>query len=337
MLPQRALRRQSTTSGMQRFLSELVNPSATHRASPAMRFSGHETFPCRYAWLPRAYRALATSDDALADDESAMIRFGVGKNMVQAIRFWVEVTDLAARAEGRRYALTPLAHSIFGTRGHDRYLEDVRTLWLMHWHIASQTDPLFAWDFLLNRWQQPDFTRSDALKAFVRAAESVEKRKLSNVTLAQHLDIFLHTYLAAGSGDPSEDDLDCPLAQLDLLQVVGERRGDGKGRLEPVFAFRRERKPEVSAAVFAYCLYDYWRRHAVDERTLSFRHVSVAPRSVGQLFKLPEDDLRERLERIEHDSGGVFGYRESATQQAIVRLIEPNAKQAAHLLEAVYA
>jgi len=54
------------------------------------RFSGHETFPCRYAWLPKAYGALADSPTAFADEEEAMITLGVGKNMVRAIRFWVQ-------------------------------------------------------------------------------------------------------------------------------------------------------------------------------------------------------------------------------------------------------
>ena len=59
------------------------------------RFSGHESFACRYAWLPKAYRELRTDPDAFADEDRAMVQLGVGKNMVRSIRFWVEVMGVA--------------------------------------------------------------------------------------------------------------------------------------------------------------------------------------------------------------------------------------------------
>ncbi len=52
------------------------------------RFTGHETFPCRYTWIPKAFTALEADPKTFADDEYAMVSLGVGKNMVRAIRFW---------------------------------------------------------------------------------------------------------------------------------------------------------------------------------------------------------------------------------------------------------
>jgi hypothetical protein len=64
------------------------------------KFSGRETFPCRYTWLPKAYTALESNPNALADDEDAMISLGVGKNMVRAIRFWVQAAGVAEPDKG---------------------------------------------------------------------------------------------------------------------------------------------------------------------------------------------------------------------------------------------
>ena len=55
------------------------------------------------------------------------------------------------------------------------------------------------------------------------------------------------------------------------------------------------------------------------EQTLTFRDVSVAHRSPGQVFKLPETDIRERLEALENDSDGVLQYQESASVQRVIR------------------
>ena len=55
---------------------------------------------------------------------------------------------------------------------------------------------------------------------------------------------------------------------------------------------------------------------------MSFRDLSIAQGSPGQVFKLPESDIRERLEALETDSRGAFRYRESASVQQVVRIGE---------------
>ncbi|HTV56567.1 MAG TPA: DUF4007 family protein, partial [Terriglobia bacterium] len=65
------------------------------------RFSGHETFPFRYSWLPKAVFELTANPELFADEEWAMVRLGVGKNMVKAIRFWVQAAGIAI-ADQRR-------------------------------------------------------------------------------------------------------------------------------------------------------------------------------------------------------------------------------------------
>ncbi|MEX1096284.1 MAG: DUF4007 family protein [Planctomycetales bacterium] len=285
------------------------------------RFSGHETFPCRYAWLPKAYGAIAADHQAFADEDNAMINLGVGKNMVRSIRFWIQAAGIASPRTAGGYEITPFGNAILNRNGYDPFLEDSRTLWLIHWNLASETDdPLFAWDYLLNLWQEPEFSRSTVLRAFRKEAE-MQERPLSNVTLEQHFQTFLHTYVPTRSrkGDIQEDNLDCPLVELELIQQVGERRIDQSGKREPIYAFRREEKPGVTPELFAYSLDEFWRRRRPSEKTLTFWDVAFGHGSPGQIFKLPEWDLRQRLEGIETTSSGVFRYRESAALQQLFR------------------
>lgn len=266
--------------------------------------------------MPKAYRALSRDAEALAEDEGAMVMLGLGKNMVRSLRFWVQATGVAV-FDGRAFRVTPFAHEVLGQGGRDPFLEDVRTLWLLHWNLSShREDPLFAWHFLLYRWQHPEVCRTEVLDAMVRESPSY-----SRVTLEQHLDIFLHSYIASrGRTAASEEDgLDCPLVDLELLQPVGERRTGASGRREPIYAFRREPKPEITHGLFAYCLNEFWNTWHKEEKTLPFRRVAVAEGSVGQVFKLPEDDLRTRLERLEEVTKGKFTYRASAAQPLVTR------------------
>lgn len=284
-------------------------------ASGSLRFSGHETFVCRYAWLPKAYRALLRSPTQFADEDGAMVELGLGKNMVRSLKFWVEATGLATPEKGRGLCLTEFAHAVFAKDGFDPYLEDVRTLWLLHWNLASRAEGgLFAWRYLLNQWPYPELTRSEALSAFARESARMGHAH-SAVTLSQHLDVFLHTYHPSRSaGIGVEDSLDGPLVELALLQPIGERKGE-HGRWETIYAFRREPKPEITAALFDYCLFDFWSRFRPNEETLTLREVTLGVCSPGQVFKLPEDDIRTRLEA--YAVGGAnraFTYQPSAVQ-----------------------
>jgi hypothetical protein len=286
---------------------------------PKYRFSGHETFPCRYAWLPKAVQAIQRDRGIFSKEEVAIAEMGVGKNMVRAIRFWVQATGVAESSTTGGYTITPFGELLLGEWGLDRFLEDRRTLWLLHWKLLSHVEePLFAWDFLFNHWVHPEINRREVIRAFEREAKRID-RKLSPVTLEQHFEVFLHSYTQTRGrkGEVQEDNLDCPLVELELIDQVGERKAADGGRLEPVYAFRRDPKPDISSELFVFCLFDYWNRRKPNEATLTFRDVSVAHGSIGQVFKLPEWDMRDRLERLQADSNGLFSYQESASTQKV--------------------
>ena len=295
------------------------------------RISGHESFPCRYTWLPKAVRDLGADPMLFSDDERAMVALGVGKNMVRSIRFWVQAAGVAApEKKGSGYSLTDFGRVLLGDRGLDPFLEDSSTLWLLHWNLSTDREnPLLAWDYLLNRWHEPELARSTALKVLHKEAARVDEG-ISMVTLEQHFDTFLHTYVPTRGrkGQVQEDNLDCPLVELDFLLKVGER---GVGKREAIYSFRREEKPEISLELFAYCLDDFWRESR--ESTLPLREVAHGHGSPGQVFKLPEDDVRARLDLLSRQTDGFFAYAESAQFQQVRRRKDSNK---AMLLKAIY-
>ncbi len=286
------------------------------------RFSGHETFPCRYTWLPKAVIGIRENPRVFSEEDDAMVALGVGKNMVRAIRFWADAAEVTVSDQkDNDLAISEFGKTIFGPRGHDEFLENIQTLWLIHWKFSTNVEqPLFAWHFLLNFWHRPDFTRSEILAAFGIEAPRAGKN-LSPVTLENHFTTFLHTYIPTRGkkGEVMEDNLDCPLVELELIQEVGERAHADSNRRESIYAFRVEEKPEISPELFIYCLDDYWTKYHPNEKTLSFRDVAVGEGSPGQVFKLPEKDIRERLEMIAKNSRAAFVYQESAAIQQVIR------------------
>ena len=300
------------------------------------KYSGHGTFPCRYTWLPKAVIALKDKPQLFNDVDEAMVELGVGKQMVHAIRFWVQAAKVAEKNEKNDFIVTTLGDRVMGELGFDPFLEDFQTLWLIHWNFSTHREnALFAWDFLMNRWQEPEISPSHVVDVFVKEVHSTGK-KLSRVTLKEHFDVFLHTYLPTRGikGDILEDNLDSPLIELDLIRQVGERTTDGQnGKREPVYAFNRDHKPQLSQGLFVYCLNDFWNTHYDREGTLSFRDVASGYGSPGQVFKLPEQEIVNRLENIEDDTSGAIRFHESVN---VSQLRRENQIHSDDLLNSIY-
>lgn len=252
--------------------------------------------------------------------DEAMVRLGLGKNMVQSLRFWVQAMRVSEQASGGGLQLTSFGKRVFGPKGFDPYLEDITTLWLLHWQLCSHHDnPLFAWDFLFNRYNEPEIIRSNLLAVIDRESRMLA-RPLAKATLAQHFDILMHTYVPTRGhkAEILEDNLDCPLIELDLIERIGQRV-NSEDKLEPAYAFRREPKPDLSWGVFLFAVEDYWVRCRSGEQTLSLRDLAMGAGSPGQVFKLPEDDIRIRLSQIQNQSNEVFIYTESAMFEQLRR------------------
>ena len=303
--------------------------------TPSYRFSGHETFACRYAWLPKAVSAVSEESDILtaAREDDAMVQLGVGKNMVRSIRFWAESSGVIEHSEDG-HALTDMGTLLFvgqGTNemtgetdpGLDPYLEDIQTLWLLHWKLGTnQRALIFSWDYLLNRFQQPELYSSSVVRSF---SQELIQASISRGSLEQLWEIFLHSYIPTRGrkGEVREDNLDCPLVELGLLVPTGITESSlNPGRIESKYAFRREEKAEIGKGLFALCLHDFWQTRHPEEQSIPLHIVANGHGSPGQIFKIPEQDIRTRLLGIEEASEGAFAFEESAAIPRVVRHLD---------------
>lgn len=282
------------------------------------RLSGHDSFVCRYAWLPKAVKSILVNPFIFQDDEKAIIEMGVGKNMVKSIKFWIDTMGVAHYNRRDGYSLTPFGKALFQDK-YDPYLEDIKTLWLLHWHLSSHVEsPIFAWDYMLNKWHNPDIVQSKVIAVFIDETSRLTHNVSPN-TLKNHFNIFLHTYFPSrgAKGEVLEDNLDSPLVELDLIRKIGERKLEGSNKNEIIYAFNKENKPEISPNVFLYALLNYREKQLKNSKQISFNQIANGHGSPGQIFKLPESCIRERLEHISKLSNINIEFREAANSQHI--------------------
>ena len=268
-------------------------------------FSGHESFACRYGWLPKLYETVKQDEEVFANDERAILALGLGKNMVKAIRFWGQVFGLLEVQRGVARN-TQFARRLLDTEaGLDPYLEDPGSLWRLHWFVTAHAG-LGAWVTAFLELQDAQVSR-DRLIDVVRNRAVVARGSVTQRTAANHVDILLRTYDWArmDATAPGEDASGCPFQELHLIETSAVN-----GHIQ--VSVKRGPKAQLDVGAFAYALHDYWEGTAPGSRSLSVRSLLVDRRSPGVVFRLDEGALLACLEelcalsdvRLRSDGGG---------------------------------
>ena len=286
-----------------------------------LQFAGHETFPLRYGWLKKAYNSV--EEDIRAgrvagssfNDESAIARFGVGRNMVLSIKHWAIATNVLTSEEiqGERAARIgkgSLGDLFFGEQA-DPYLEHPGSLWLLHWMLTSRPGRATAWHWAFNEFHEPTFDRELMRKRLQRRCEELSEsgrlkgRSLGDVTIRRDIECLIRTYFASGSGArrAPEDSIECPLAELGLLQKAGV--GD-------VYGMRRGPKSSLPNEVFLFALVDFWTSRFPRRQSFSVDFVTFERGSPGQVFQLDVESIAERLVRFGDLTDGALRWDESS-------------------------
>jgi hypothetical protein len=301
-------------------------PSAPNAPELRYRFSGHQTFPFRYPWFPKAIQGIE-SDPGLFFRDDAIVKLGVGKNMVASMRFWCESLDLA-RFDTRtsRAKSTDLGRELFSKDGWDPYLEDPGTLWVLHWKLTESGAGASTWFLSFTRWYKDAFTREELVAWLLQIVGQATRSRASAGTLKRDVDVFLRSYLpsAGDSRRTMEDSFDCPLTELGLIQEV-------EGGL---YQFVRGSKPTLPVEIFAYALARYWQLDSDAQETLNFERILYGPGSPGAAFKLSEAALVALLEDLPSWTG--LRYDETAGLRVVIRTADAAAREPISILARYY-
>lgn len=81
---------------------------------------------------------------------------GIGANMVKALRYWLQTVGLTEEPnKGKRtQSFTDLGKLIYK---HDTYIEELGTLYLLQYCLASQKEEATAWYFFLTNFLCQNF------------------------------------------------------------------------------------------------------------------------------------------------------------------------------------
>lgn len=275
-----------------------------------LQFSGHETFPLRQLWLRKAYDAVAAftpvAPRRLFADEDAIVRFGVGKNMVASMRHWSLACDVIADVDGG-YRATELGNLIFGTPGLDPYSEQPATTWLIHWMLAGRGCRSTTCWWVFNCIVRQTFDR-EWLFTEMKAYAKERQLRIADNTLKRDIDVCIRSYIPRLSHESHEEIAEPVLGELGLLQQ-GSRE---------TFEFRRGPKHTLPDGVFAFALLEFWERHSPSTKTLSFDSIAHEYGSPGRVFKLDENAVADRVMNLDGLTRGALQWSDTAGLRQVI-------------------
>lgn len=274
----------------------------------AERFSGHESFSCRYGWLPKIYEAVTTAPDELANDDLATQSLGIGRNMVRSILFWGDAAEVIsidgqAKTVGRlgRRLLDPVV-------GWDKYLERLESTWMLHWSLVFGAN-LAAWNSVFGARRLGYFTRNTLKEEIRRRAQAVGKT-LVDSTIDQHISVFLSSYVGQGD-DGSDDSVWSPFQELNLVQQRGSDGG------EVVYSAEDANPLGLTARAYLYCVRDYWLQKFPDKKLVSMASLTSMDGSPGCVFRLSDEDSRQLLYRASELTSGAVVLQDTMDTQNV--------------------
>ena len=201
-----------------------------------MKFRGHETFSIRKNWLAKGIQGMEEAPSMFCSKGTdAMDYFGIGRNMVYSLRYWLGAVGLAEEKKNHETKKTELCFTDLGKliKQNDPFAQELGTLWLIQYRLATNFKDATSWYFFFNEFNLTEFTRDDFVQALqnyvsMNLAEDRKDKMPAIRSFEDDFDCILNTYVSRfRSGtkelDP-EDNIDCPLAELGLLNTQDRSR-----------------------------------------------------------------------------------------------------------------
>ena len=194
----------------------------------AMKFRAHETFFIRKGWLSKGMRYVSQKPDVFIDkNENPMDVLGIGANMVKSLRYWLQAVGLTCEpSKGKKIqTLTPFGECVYK---HDRYIEELGTLYLLHYNLVKDEMMAPSWHFFFNKFTMQEFTKED----FVEQIQNDLRMSRMSLAIRSLTDDFLciaNTYVPKYKTDvhkaSPENNINCPLGELGLMDILSRERG----------------------------------------------------------------------------------------------------------------
>lgn len=266
-------------------------------------FSGHETFHCKNLWLKKGFDFV--NNKGKFTDE-ACIDLGVGRNMVNSIRFWLKAFNIIDLENEKS---TEIANFIFNEKtGKDKYLENETTLWLLHYLLVSQ-DYSSIYSIIFNHFRKvkPEFDKDNFVSYMLS-----ENSKINKNTLGKDFSIFLRTYYSKDIKNV-EDSFYGLLSDLSLVHEIRKDTGSK-------FYIQNTTENSIPLDLVLFVILENQNYG----QSISFKQLFNDFNSVGAIFAFTQEQLEKKLIQISEKYSSILYTNDAGVKELQFKSNKPN-------------
>lgn len=259
-----------------------------------MKFRAHETFFIRKGWISKGMRYVVQAPDVfISKKENPMDVLGIGANMVKSLRYWLQAIGVTSeQVTGKRtQELTDFGKLI---ARYDTYIEEIGTLYLLHYKLASNIKIATSWYFFFNQFTMSDFSKDD----FVTEIIKFIKMKNENINIAPRsieddfnciINTYVPRYKTMLSRVSAENNIDCPFGELGFIDIIKKEQNVSiyKKVVPSVSTFN----PWIILAVI--------NDNANGRNEISLSELLTAENNIGKIFNLDSIAMLDILHNTE--------------------------------------
>jgi hypothetical protein len=249
-------------------------------------FSGHDSFQCRQLWLKKGYDYVQEGKNF--NDEDAVVKLGVGKNMVSSIRFWLKAFNIIDNKD----ILTEFGKRLFDNEnGYDPFLEDEASLWLLHYHLVKNgLASIYSIIFNEFRKEKLFFNKETFVNYVKRIGEGNSELSFNENTVGKDFTVFTNLYKNDPESKDVEDSFSGILSEIELLKTTR------KGKEEQFYIENTERY-NLPEAVVLFTILD----NPNYGNSISLNSLEFDLNSPGSIFALNRSGLINIISEIASD------------------------------------
>lgn len=258
-----------------------------------MKFRAHDTFFIRKGWLSKGLSQVYKNGSVfISKTQNPMDVFGIGNNMVKALRYWMQVTGLTKEPEkGKRVQeFTDFGELVFK---YDRYIDETGTLLLLHYELASNEKDATAWYYFFNQFTFNEFTKEDFVREIQNYIQINNEDEVATRSLEDDFACILSTYQSRskmGTTISPENNIDCPLGELNLIDTLDKKRKIYRKAIPSKELF----DPWIIMAIISR-----WSEKHGNVKEVSLNDLLTSPCNIGRIFNLDTITMLDVLYKTE--------------------------------------
>lgn len=260
-----------------------------------IKIRGHESFYIREGWLRKGTRAITVQNNILSDTKLAVDELGVGSAMVKSIRYWLQATGITEELRGEKGKRIQNVTKGFGEiiLENDPYFENLGTIYLLHYKLASNKHLATAWNLFFNKIKSCEMTKASMFERLKQEILNINPTyEISQKSLMDDCNCIIKTYYADKSDFKNpEDNMISPFSDLGLI-----KKTLNKSKEEVIIKTIPSRK-KLDRLIVLYVIIDNMGKNT----STTINALIEDENNIGKIFNLDKNTVNHYVDILENE------------------------------------